>query len=136
MAASCRRICEEVWTPRHPYLPCARAREVCDLSIPWSIDTGLIQRSLIGEHIDYALFGVFPAAVDRDILIACASRSDSSEIRSQNMDESKHTGQTFTASRINDVTGDGKDAWFLDIDKRSLRWESYVKAGYFVRRQH
>ncbi|KAF8318378.1 galactokinase gal [Clavulina sp. PMI_390] len=88
--------------------------------------------NLIGEHIDYALFGVFPAAVDRDILIACAPRSDSSEIRAQNLDGEKYAPQTFTATRIGDAAGAVKgDAWALEIDKTKLRWESYVKAGYF-----
>ncbi|EGO24233.1 hypothetical protein SERLADRAFT_437844 [Serpula lacrymans var. lacrymans S7.9] len=34
----------------------------------------LCTSSLIGEHIDNALSRVFPAAIERDILIACASR--------------------------------------------------------------
>lgn len=25
------------------------------------------------------------------------------------------------------------ESWYLDINKKELRWESYVKAGYFVR---
>lgn len=116
-------------------MPGAWAREVGRSSIART-SRPLIQNSLIGEHIDYALFGVFPAAVDRDILIACALRNDSSEIRSQNLDESKYTAQNFTATRIDNVIDDSKDAWLLDIDKTNLRWESYVKAGYFVRRYH
>lgn len=24
------------------------------------------------------------------------------------------------------------ESWYLDINKRELRWESYVKAGYYV----
>ena len=76
---------------------------------------------------------MFPAAVDRDILIACAPRSDSSEIRAQNLDGEKYAPQTFTATRIGDAAGAVKgDAWTLEIDKTKLRWESYVKAGYFV----
>ena len=34
--------------------------------------------SLIGEHIDYVLFGAFPAAIERDILIACGPSRPSS----------------------------------------------------------
>ena len=25
----------------------------------------------------------------------------------------------------------GTDGWYLDIDKTQLRWESYIKAGYY-----
>lgn len=40
--------------------------------------------------------------------------------------ESRYTRQTFAPQRA------GGD-WTLDIDKTQLRWESYVKAGYYVR---
>lgn len=81
-----------------------------------------------GEHIDYALFGVLPAAIEPDFLIACAPRdSEPGLINLQNLNP-KYTPQQFTAKR--DVTT-GK--WSLDIDKTQLRWESYVKAGYYVR---
>lgn len=66
-------------------------------------------------------------------MIACAPRPGSSEIHAQNLDGDKYTPQSFTASRIGEKAGvvDG-DSWSLDIDKTKLRWESYVKAGYFV----
>ena len=91
--------------------------------------------SLIGEHIDYALFGVFPAAVERDILIALAPRpqNDKPGVVVANA-ESKYTEQTFTPSRvIVSVDAQDQDAWLIDINTKELRWDSYVKAGYYVR---
>ncbi|GJJ08335.1 hypothetical protein Clacol_002546 [Clathrus columnatus] len=87
--------------------------------------------NLIGEHIDYALFGVFPAAIERDILIACAPRENdfSGRIVIDNM-ESKYERQSFTP--VIDPSGN----WFLEIDKTQLRWESYVKAGYYGVLEH
>ncbi|KAG8906812.1 galactokinase [Tulasnella sp. 403] len=81
--------------------------------------------NLIGEHIDYTLFGVLPMAVERDILIACAASEDpmSSVINLQNLDD-KYNPASFEAVR------DEKGEWVLPIDKTKLQWESYVKAGY------
>lgn len=100
--------------------------------------------SLIGEHIDYALFGVFPAAIERDILLACAP-SDShghqqGAVRAQNL-EHRFPPQSFSPLSIPSVSSEvvgneagvrGAGEWHLDIDKKELRWESYVKAGYYV----
>ncbi|EPQ52469.1 Galactokinase [Gloeophyllum trabeum ATCC 11539] len=82
--------------------------------------------NLIGEHIDYALFGVLPAAVERDILIACAPRSTTEQgaVRAENLAGSKYPPRHFAPSFKN-------SAWHLDIDKTQLNWESYVKAGYY-----
>ena len=91
--------------------------------------------SLIGEHIDYALFGVFPAAVEHDILIALAPRplNDNPGVVAANI-EPKYTEQTFTPSRvISSVDAPDQDAWLIDINSKELRWDSYVKAGYYVR---
>ena len=92
-------------------------------------------RSLIGEHIDYALFGVFPAAIERDILIALAPRplGDEPGVVVANA-ESKYPEQTFTPSRITaSVDAGDQHAWVIAINTKELRWESYVKAGYYVR---
>ena len=81
--------------------------------------------------MDYALFGVFPAAVDRDILIACAPRSDgSSEIRAQNLDGEKYAPSAFQPTRTDNLSVPAADAWLLDINQKALSWDSYVKAGY------
>jgi galactokinase len=83
--------------------------------------------NLIGEHIDYALFGVFPAAVEPDILIACAPRMGehgAGHVRAENLD-GKYAAQAFAPALR-------AEEWQLDIDKSQLRWESYVKAGYYV----
>ena len=106
--------------------------------------------SLIGEHIDYVLFGAFPAAIERDILIACgpslssgSGAADPGGVRAQNLNP-KYDPQTFTpmlkssgpsaaeeADAANAVHAE--PAWHLDINTRELRWESYIKAGYYVR---
>ncbi|EEB97392.1 hypothetical protein MPER_03299, partial [Moniliophthora perniciosa FA553] len=90
------------------------------------------------EHIDYCLFGVLPAAIEQDILIACAPRKSESHEPGHVVAENAHakyTRQTFSPSqqRRGSVT-EGQvhiEEWHLDINKKELRWESYVKAGYY-----
>lgn len=97
-----------------------------------------------GEHIDYALFGVCPAAVERDILIACAPREilpsspvDGSHLPGSVVAENihpKYDRQTFAPGSRPSKSTEDEDvhAWHLDINTKELRWESYVKAGYYV----
>ncbi|KZT53529.1 galactokinase gal [Calocera cornea HHB12733] len=81
--------------------------------------------NLIGEHIDYALFGVLPSAISRDILIALGpSAAPGGQVVAENQDE-RYEKQAFAASRV------GEGEWALEIDRSELRWESYVKAGYY-----
>ncbi|KAI4522171.1 Galactokinase [Schizophyllum commune Loenen D] len=95
--------------------------------------------NLIGEHIDYALFGVQPMAVESDILIACApSKAGSVQLEpghvvAQNLAK-KYGPQAFAPLLQSDKLAASEDAvraWKLDIDTKELHWESYVKAGYY-----
>lgn len=100
---------------------------------------------MIGEHIDYTLFGVFPAAVERDILIACAPRFHATPsephhgpggVVAENL-HPKYKRQTFAPVRqvtksFEAEAQEDVHAWEMEIDKSELRWESYVKAGYYV----
>ncbi|KAJ7253427.1 Galactokinase [Mycena rebaudengoi] len=102
--------------------------------------------NLIGEHIDYALFGVLPAAIERDILIACAPRevpSVPSTTETHHAPGSvvvdnlhpNYSRQIFAPApkpKSSDTDEEVHvEGWHLDINTQQLRWESYVKAGYY-----
>ena len=85
---------------------------------------------------------MLPVAIERDILIACAPRSACSvsapgSVVAENL-HPKYTRQSFAPIPTNyeDVSDRNalvKESWHLDINTKELRWESYVKAGYYVR---
>ncbi|EIW84476.1 hypothetical protein CONPUDRAFT_151494 [Coniophora puteana RWD-64-598 SS2] len=88
------------------------------------------------EHIDYQLFGCFPAAIEHDILIACAPCSPTGNSHGDVVTENLYP--TLGAIGIEDIPKDAAhvEEWHLDINKSELRWESYVKAGYYRALNH
>ena len=98
------------------------------------------------DFINYSLFGVLLAAIERDILIACApqdivtypwhigleARHSPGHVVTENLD-AKYPRQAFAPAPKHV----GEDlvrvqGWGLYINAaKELRWESYVKAGYY-----
>jgi galactokinase len=78
--------------------------------------------NIIGEHVDYSLYGVLPMAVVEDVLLAVTIRSgnddNNREVRISNVNP-KYKPQSFSIPPEGDV----------EIDRSSHDWVSYFKAG-------
>ncbi|KAF8939160.1 galactokinase [Dissophora ornata] len=112
-----------------PKIASARARWI-DLSIQFEKRYGrvpdFIARSpgrvnLIGEHIDYAGFGVLPMAIEDDCLIAVAVDETSSDVKFANLNE-KYSPLEFTPK--------SKQEGYVDINPEAHIWSNYFAAGY------
>lgn len=79
--------------------------------------------NLIGEHIDYSGYGVLPMAIERDVVQAVATRSDSTLVYITNIN-TKYTQRSF------EYEGEDK---VVTIDASTLEWSNYFKCGYKVR---
>ncbi|KAG0167573.1 galactokinase [Apophysomyces sp. BC1034] len=75
--------------------------------------------NLIGEHIDYCGFGVLPMAIERDVVIACATTDADTKVRLANV-ESKYEPCEF----------DYEENTIVTIDASKLEWSNYFKSGY------
>jgi galactokinase len=72
--------------------------------------------NLIGEHTDYNDGFVFPAAIDRDILIACARRTDR-QVRAYALNYNQSS--TFSLDGVQPAT-DGRERWSNYL--RAMAW--------------
>ena len=89
--------------------------------------------NIIGEHVDYSLFNVLPAAVTVDVLIAVRVVNDSKEpsINVGNVNDEKYPSSTILMPPDSEV----------QIDKKKHEWSNYFKAGLrgalqFLKKQH
>lgn len=78
--------------------------------------------NLIGEHIDYAGFGVLPMAIGRDILIAVDTSDDDKKVRITNVNGEKYKPDNW------DFEGKGR---IVEIIVEA-KWSNYFKCGYKV----
>ncbi|KAG0317910.1 galactokinase, partial [Dissophora globulifera] len=112
-----------------PKLASARARWT-ELSIQFEKHYGrvpdFIARSpgrvnLIGEHVDYAGFGVLPMAIEDDCLIAVAVDESSNDVKLANTNE-KYSPLEFSPKSAQDG--------YVDINPELHVWSNYFAAGY------
>ncbi|KAJ2033643.1 galactokinase [Coemansia sp. RSA 2337] len=73
--------------------------------------------NIIGEHIDYCGFPVFPMAIAPDTLVA-ARANGSDRIRVSNMDGTKYPPRDFSVAEM------------FEIDSTKHEWSNYFKCGY------
>lgn len=81
--------------------------------------------NIIGEHIDYSLYDVFPAALRVDVLIAVKAvktQNEGATVKLSNINDAKFPAQEFTVP----VNGD------IEIDASKQEWANYFKAGLLV----
>lgn len=78
--------------------------------------------NIIGEHIDYSLYNVLPAAVTVDVLIAVKTISHSQQgasIKCANVNPDKYPTREIT------IPQDG----IIEVDKSEHDWSNYFRAG-------
>ncbi|EXJ86652.1 galactokinase [Capronia epimyces CBS 606.96] len=79
--------------------------------------------NIIGEHVDYSLYNVLPAAVTVDVLIAVRVVKDASAedpiIKLANVNSTKYPPKDFTISSSGTV----------EVDKEHHSWTNYFLAG-------
>ncbi|KAJ2689135.1 galactokinase [Coemansia spiralis] len=73
--------------------------------------------NIIGEHIDYCGFPVFPMAIAPDTLVA-ARANGSDHIRVSNTDSAKYPPRDFSVADM------------FEIDPTKHEWSNYFKCGY------
>ncbi|KAG0054745.1 galactokinase [Gryganskiella cystojenkinii] len=78
--------------------------------------------NLIGEHIDYAGFGVLPMAIEDDCLIAVAIDHSNSSIEVANTSHEIYPTLKFTPLSA--------DKGFVQIDPKAHIWSNYFAAGF------
>ncbi|KAF9359346.1 galactokinase [Mortierella sp. AD094] len=112
-----------------PKIASARARWT-DLSIHFEKEYGrmpdFIARApgrvnLIGEHIDYAGFGVLPMAIEDDCLIAVAIDESQPAVKLANLNP-KYQPLEFTPKT--------RQEGYVDINPEAHVWSNYFSAGY------
>jgi galactokinase len=90
--------------------------------------------NIIGEHIDYSLYNVLPAAVTVDVLIAVRSIPPSDQgasVQCANVNPEKYLTREIT------VPEDGN----IEVDKSQHDWSNYFRAGLkgameFLQKKH
>ena len=78
------------------------------------------------ECIVYALFGAFPLAINRVILVACAPRDSSRGIHHSPLVKHWWVPNYRRPKQISKKLVNG-----ISASTKVLHWESYVKAGYY-----
>ncbi|KAF9973615.1 galactokinase [Actinomortierella ambigua] len=78
--------------------------------------------NLIGEHIDYAGFGVLPMAIEDDCLIAVAVQDSDSTVKLANLDAGRYSPLEFVPKSASEGV--------VEINTEYHVWSNYFKAGY------
>ncbi|KAJ2344601.1 galactokinase, partial [Coemansia sp. RSA 2618] len=73
--------------------------------------------NIIGEHIDYCGFPVFPMAIAPDVLLAVHSNG-TDRVRIANINAEKYPARDFSIADI------------FEIDSKVHEWSNYFKCGY------
>ncbi|KAF9914326.1 galactokinase [Lobosporangium transversale] len=78
--------------------------------------------NLIGEHIDYAGFGVLPMAIENDCLIAVAVDHTNNKVQLANVNSKKYPTLEFTPKP--------RQEGYVSINPEEHVWSNYFSAGY------